>query len=99
MHPEAVIEERGDSTSTVREEPLKSSVQALRKGRILLIEMNQIGRPLRLKLVTLLLKVSDSAGFRIILPREDEDDVATLVLDRHSVGERILASHPPKVNP
>jgi hypothetical protein len=34
----------------------------------------------------------------IFLSRKDENDVALLVFDRHSGGERILTRRPPHVN-
>src|SRR5580704_4540603 len=42
MHGVAVIEERRHSASAVREESLKSSIQAFRKRGIILIKMNEI---------------------------------------------------------
>src|SRR5580704_11018202 len=42
MHGVAVIEQRRHSASAVREESLKSSIQAFRKRGIILIKMNEI---------------------------------------------------------
>src|SRR5713226_2060767 len=87
VHGIAIVKERRCSASAVREEPLKSSIQALGEEGIVFINMNQIRRPLCLKLMTALLEALDSLRFWIFLAGKHKGDVASLVLDWHSVRE------------
>src|ERR1700722_8008830 len=61
--------------------------------------MNQIRGTLRLKVMTSIPEVLGRAGLRIFLSGKDENNVAPLVLDRHSIRKGILACRPTYVDP
>jgi len=77
---------------------VKSSIQARRKGRILLVKVDEICRSVWLEHVSLLLELASSPRFGILLPGKYEDDIPAFVADRHSVREGVLASSPPDIH-
>ncbi len=84
VHPVAVIEERRRSASPGGQQSMKSSVQSRRKSRIVLVEVQEIGRAGRFTLVAV---PPVAVGPRLgkILSGKNERDIAPLVAKRHAV--------------
>ena len=61
--------------------------------------MSQIGRPVHVKIVPLLLQTLNRAGLREFLSGKDKNDVSPFITQWHAVGERILSRDPADVYP
>src|SRR5258708_19021300 len=55
MHSVSIVEKRCRPSNSIPQKPMKSSIQARWEGRLLLIQMNQIGAPVACKSMPLLL--------------------------------------------
>src|SRR6266699_4735730 len=94
VHPVPVVKKPRDSTGLIRQEPMKSSVQACRKHRILFIKAKQIGRPLGLYSGSMHLQTASSRGIRVVLSGKNQNGVSSPVVQRHSVRERVPPRSP-----
>ena len=99
VHPVPVVEERRRSECAVRQEPVEPSVQARWKGGVFLVEVDEIRGACRLDSMAPLLETASGPRLGELLPRKDENDIPSFIVERHSVGKGILPDGPPHINP
>src|SRR5207245_6600591 len=87
------------SAGAVGQQYIELSVQSRRKRRVLVIEVNEIGRPAVINPVSPLLQAESRPRLAELLSGKNENDVPPFIPERHSVGEGILPRGPPYVRP
>src|SRR5437016_789945 len=98
FHPIAVVEKNRLSPGSVGQHAMKSSVQNCRERRILFIKVDKIGWPQAPKLMPSLLEPADSPRLGKLLPGKDENYIAPLVAQRHTIGEGTFSNAPPQIH-
>ena len=98
VHSVAVVEECCRSARSVGQHSMKSPVQASRKGGVLLVDVDQIGRPFHVELMPSLLEAASCSRLWVLLSRKEQNDVPSFVLKGHSVGEGVLPRGPPYIH-
>src|ERR1700728_852509 len=87
MHPVTVVEQRCNTSTSVRNEAMKQTVQPREKIAVLLIHVYKIRSSARIERMAARLEATSGAGLRILLSRKHQRHVSTLVRDGHAVAE------------
>src|SRR5262245_37697900 len=94
MHPVSVVEEQRRSACPISQQSVETSIQAGRKCRTLLVEMDEIGWPLCLEPMPSRLEVASGLRFREFLARKDQNYITSFVTQHHAV-DGIISPHAP----
>jgi len=99
VHTEAIIEEKGFSLTPIYQDTGKASIQVSKKlVTQLLVEVNQItGIPFG-ELMTFPSQLENLIRIGKHFTGKEQNNIPTLIKNRHAVGKRTLVTGPPNVS-